>query len=417
MAATAPHHSDALDAQLVLRAQDGDRDAFTELFHRHAGPAWRLALAVSGSTDVAATAVTKGFTLTLVRLQRRTTTLAVPFRHLVTRASGEAAASASRQDDSDTKDAPNDVADAFYSLPERWRAALWLTVAEGGTPAQIAPIIGLSEEGTASLVDRAGDGLRARLARSTPLGSHSLRVLSDARPQLRAIAVPLPLALEAAAVRQWEAWQQTVAKDKRHGLAAVIPLRPWVERAVSTAAALVFAAGIAAAINQSARSAGHDAPMLASPTHRIESAASVQHRTTLPITLGSWAGHSVGTATPHGSSTHGTAPATSSDSARASTPSAPSAPASTPTDPPTTTTQPAPDPPADQAGATSPSAGGGTTVASTPVAVTAGADGVGVTVGSTTVGNTTPTTAPDSGISVSVDPGNGIAPIGVTVPF
>ena len=68
MAAKAPHHSDALDAQLVLRAQDGDRDAFTELFRRHAGPAWRLSLAVSGSADVAATAVAKGFTLTLVHL-------------------------------------------------------------------------------------------------------------------------------------------------------------------------------------------------------------------------------------------------------------------------------------------------------------------------------------------------------------
>src|SRR3954451_18815223 len=120
MSATAPHHSDALDAQLVLRAQDGDRGAFTELFRRHAGPAWRLALAVSGSAEVAENAVAKGFTLTLVRLHRRTTTLAVPFRHLVTRASGEAAACASR-DELSPANSPNEVADAFYGLPEKWR--------------------------------------------------------------------------------------------------------------------------------------------------------------------------------------------------------------------------------------------------------------------------------------------------------
>jgi len=410
MPAKAPHHSDALDAQLVLRAQDGDRDAFTELFRRHAGPAWRLTLAVSGSADVAATSVAKGFTLTLVRLHRRTITLAVPFRHLVTRTSGEIAASASRRDDSPA-DSPNEVADAFFMLPERWRAALWLTVAEGGTPAQVAPIMGLSEEGTASLVDRAGEGLGARLARSTPLGSYSVRELSDARPRLRAIAVPLPLALEAAAVRQWEAWQQTVIQDKRHGLGALIPLRPWVERAVSTAAALVFAAGIAAAINQSAKSAQHDAPMLASPVHQIEKASSVHHAT-LPITLNHPARNSVGAAAHHGSSTHGTA--ASGDSARAS---APSAPAASPQDAPsTTTTQPPPDQVADHSGDTSPSVGGGTTVGDTPVAVTAGPNGVGVTVGDTTVGNTTPTTAPDGASGVTIDSGV-LPPVTVTIPF
>jgi hypothetical protein len=343
-------------------------------------------------------------------LHRHTITLAVPFRHLVTRTSGEIAASASRRDDSPAQ-SPNELADAFFMLPERWRAALWLTVAEGGTPAQVAPIMGLSEEGTASLVDRAGEGLRARLARSTPLGSYSVREVSDARPQLRAMAAPLPLTLETAAVRQWEAWQQTVVKDKRHGLGTLIPLRPWVERAVSTAAALVFAAGIAAAINQSARNAQHDAPMLASPAHQIEKASSVRHAT-LPITLNHPAHNSVGAAAHHGASTHGTA--TSADAARALTSSAPAA---SPDDAAsTTTTQPAPDQVADQSGDSSPSADAGTTVGGTPVAVTAGPDGVGVTVGDTTVGNTTPTTAPGGADGVTIDPGNGITPVTVTLP-
>ena len=406
MTATAPHHSDALDAQLVLRAQDGDHDAFIELFRRHAGPAWRLALAVSGSTEIAATAVSKGFTLTLVRLHRRTVTLAVPFRVLVTRTSGEAAASASRGNESPAE-SPNELSDAFYMLPEKWRAALWLTIAEGGSPAQIAPVIGLSEEGTASLVDRASDGLRARLARSTLLRSNSEHELADARTPLRAIAGPVPLTLEAAAVQQWEAWQQTVVKEKRHGLATIIPLRPWIERAVSTAAALVFAAGIAAAINQSARSAQHDAPMLAAPAHQIERASAVQHHAMLPITLDRRANHTVGAAARQGSSTHGTAAGTSPDGARTS------APVSNPTDAATTTTTP-PSAVADHSGDSS-GTGVGTTVGDTPVAVEVGPDGAGVTVGDTTVGNTTPTTAPNNG--VAIDLGNGLPAVTVTIPF
>ena len=36
------------DSQLVARAQGGDEDAFAELFHRHSGPVFRLALSILG---------------------------------------------------------------------------------------------------------------------------------------------------------------------------------------------------------------------------------------------------------------------------------------------------------------------------------------------------------------------------------
>ena len=421
MATQAPHHSDTLDAQLVLRAQDGDREAFVELFRRHAKPAWRLALAVSGSPEVASDAVAAGFTLSLVRLQRRTTTLAVPFRHLVTRASGEAAASASRRDDTPADPAPNEVAEAFLALPERWRAALWLTLVEGGTPAQVAPIIGLSEEGTASLVDRAQSGLRTRFARSTPLGAYLLRDRSDAAQKLRAIALPLPLALEADAVARWQAWQQALAKDKRHGLAAVLPLRPWAERAVSTAAAVVFAAGIAAAINLGAQSARRDAPAFASPAAQVGTESATGEPATVhtargvslpaarPVSHTSVARGAHGSTVTGGGATGGSTPGSgagaapgtggSSDGGGAPSADAPSA----------------PDAPADTQGDATPSADAGVNVAGTPVAVTAGTGGVGVTVGSTTVGNTTPT-APSGDGGVVIAPGGGVDPIGVTLP-
>ena len=410
MAAQALHHSDALDAQLVLRAQDGDRAAFTELFRRHAAPAWRLALAVGGSPDIAAPSVAKGFTLTLVRLQRRTTSLAVPFRHLVTRTSGEIAATASRRDDSPADPAPNDLAEAFLTLPERWRAALWLTLVEGGTAAQVAPIVGLSEEGTASLVDRAETGLRSRYARSTPLGAFLLRDLDAAKPHLRALALPVPLALEGDAVVQWETWQQTMAKDERHGLATVLPMRPWAERAISAAAAAVFAAGIAAAINLGARSPRHDAPMLASPAGRVEAESVVSSPAKVHTARGVPLHHSSKverhSVSGHGATAGPSVAPTTSDTPRNDTDGTALAPSTPPS---------APAPIEDQGTEPAPSASAGAVVADTPIAVVAGPDGVGVTVGDTTVGNATPA-PPGSGVSVVADPGNGLDPIGVKLP-
>lgn len=52
------------------------------------------------------------------------------------------------------------VARAFRSLPERWREVLWHSEVEGLTPAQIAPIIGLTANSTAALAYRAREGLR-----------------------------------------------------------------------------------------------------------------------------------------------------------------------------------------------------------------------------------------------------------------
>lgn len=52
------------------------------------------------------------------------------------------------------------VARAFHSLPERWQAVLWHTEVEGLTPAQIAPILGMSANSVAALSYRAREGLR-----------------------------------------------------------------------------------------------------------------------------------------------------------------------------------------------------------------------------------------------------------------
>ncbi|MBV1849097.1 sigma-70 family RNA polymerase sigma factor [Catellatospora sp. NEAU-YM18] len=52
------------------------------------------------------------------------------------------------------------AARAFARLPERWRAVLWHTEVEGESPAQVAPIMGLTPNGVAALAYRARERLR-----------------------------------------------------------------------------------------------------------------------------------------------------------------------------------------------------------------------------------------------------------------
>jgi DNA-directed RNA polymerase specialized sigma24 family protein len=56
--------------------------------------------------------------------------------------------------------AASPVVTAFFSLPERWRAVLWHTEIEGATPAEAAPLLGLTSAEVADLADSARDGLR-----------------------------------------------------------------------------------------------------------------------------------------------------------------------------------------------------------------------------------------------------------------
>ncbi|MGQ0838386.1 sigma-70 family RNA polymerase sigma factor [Actinokineospora sp.] len=52
------------------------------------------------------------------------------------------------------------AARAFALLPERWQAVLWHTEIEGQSPAQVAPLLGLSPNGVSALAYRAREGLR-----------------------------------------------------------------------------------------------------------------------------------------------------------------------------------------------------------------------------------------------------------------
>jgi RNA polymerase sigma factor (sigma-70 family) len=52
------------------------------------------------------------------------------------------------------------AAQAFARLPERWQAVLWHTEVEDQTPAEVAPILGLTPNGVSALAYRAREGLR-----------------------------------------------------------------------------------------------------------------------------------------------------------------------------------------------------------------------------------------------------------------
>lgn len=58
------------------------------------------------------------------------------------------------------------AADAFASLPERWRTVLWHTEIEDESPATIAPLLGMRPNGVAALAYRAREGLRQAYLRA-----------------------------------------------------------------------------------------------------------------------------------------------------------------------------------------------------------------------------------------------------------
>ncbi|KAA2262746.1 sigma-70 family RNA polymerase sigma factor [Solihabitans fulvus] len=52
------------------------------------------------------------------------------------------------------------AAKAFARLPQRWQAVLWHTEIEGQSPAEVAPLLGLTPNGVSALAYRAREGLR-----------------------------------------------------------------------------------------------------------------------------------------------------------------------------------------------------------------------------------------------------------------
>jgi RNA polymerase sigma factor (sigma-70 family) len=174
---------DSSDADLIAGVRQGDSAAFTALFHRHASAARRVALAYSPVPTDADDIVSESFERVFAALQKghgpQDSFRAYLFT-VVRRTGAEHIRRAKRVRPVEDmavhehalgytpssgenlllKFEHSTVADAFKSLPERWQMVLWYTEIEKMTPTEVAPRLGLTPNGVASLSYRAREALR-----------------------------------------------------------------------------------------------------------------------------------------------------------------------------------------------------------------------------------------------------------------
>ena len=305
---SSPRASDFLtvddDTRLVTRAAAGEVGAFEELYRRHSQAAWRVAQSVVHNSDDAADAVAEAFTRVLASLPSGRLAVGAPFRPYLLAATRNAAIDILRRsgrvrptDDSEL-DGPalrptpleraeltadsDVVVQAFRELPERWRSVLWLTEVEGMPARDVAPMLGLTPNGTAQLAVRARAGLRERYLQAhvrnharpeclftvDRLGAYAggalsardtakvdqhlagcedcrerLTELEDLAPRLRHAILPIPIGLAGLAVGKWQlanASSAAVAGSLTRGGRSVMH----AQRALAVASASLLALGV-----------------------------------------------------------------------------------------------------------------------------------------------------------------------------
>ena len=166
----------ASDADLLAAVHGGDETAYGELFDRHATAARRFARSLGASPDEADDLVSEAFAKVLAAIRGGSGPQDAFRPYLLTSIRRLSWREGERRDDPTDDDdlgrlvAPADLGaedpdtsialDAFLTLPERWQTVLWHTEIEGATPAEVAPIVGLSAHATAALASRAREGLR-----------------------------------------------------------------------------------------------------------------------------------------------------------------------------------------------------------------------------------------------------------------
>lgn len=171
------------DAELITAVREGDTSAYGALYERHAAAARTVARQYVRSTADADDVVSDAFARTLSVLQGGggpDVTFRAYLFTVVRRLSYDLVNGARRTQPTDdertfetafgpmasTEDPTlegferSTVTRAYQDLPERWRAVLWYTEVENLSPADIAPILGLTANGVSALAYRAREGLR-----------------------------------------------------------------------------------------------------------------------------------------------------------------------------------------------------------------------------------------------------------------
>ncbi|MEV6877386.1 sigma-70 family RNA polymerase sigma factor [Amycolatopsis sp. NPDC051128] len=167
------------DAVLIEAVRGGDIAAYGELYDRHLVAARRVAAAIAADEAERDDLVAEGFTRVL-RILRTGEGPDEDFRPYLLTTIRNTMISWRRRDSavSLVAEVPDVLpgtgsddqvgsrmhatvaADAFASLPERWRTVLWRTEIEGEAPARIAEDLGMTPNGVAALAYRAREGLR-----------------------------------------------------------------------------------------------------------------------------------------------------------------------------------------------------------------------------------------------------------------
>jgi RNA polymerase sigma factor (sigma-70 family) len=173
------------DAELIEAVRKGTVSAYGALYERHVASAYNLARQLARSPAEADDLVSEAFAKVLDTLRGGRgpdsafrAYLLTALRHTaydktrrerrvqlsddVTTVSGVSLEAVSEEFD-DTAVAGLErsmAAQAFARLPERWQAVLWHTEIEGQSPAEVAPLLGLTANGVSALAYRAREGLR-----------------------------------------------------------------------------------------------------------------------------------------------------------------------------------------------------------------------------------------------------------------
>ena len=168
----AQHMHVADDAKLLNRVRAGDAAAFEVLAQRHRQAARLLAAELTATSPQADDLLAATFARVLAVTQRgagptdafRPYLLAAVHRCWIDQNSAQTAAGQDGRDPGEVFLAPGPdaplLAQALASLPARWIAALWHTEVEASSPAEVGAVLGLSQNGVATLRGDAKDGLR-----------------------------------------------------------------------------------------------------------------------------------------------------------------------------------------------------------------------------------------------------------------
>jgi RNA polymerase sigma factor (sigma-70 family) len=173
------------DAKLIESVRGGAIKAYGELYERHVTAAYNLARQLARSSAEADDLVSDAFTKVLDTLRAGRGPDSAFRAYLLTTLRHTAYDKTRRDRKVELSDdvgavsgvAPEAVsvpfrdtavaglerslaAKAFARLPERWQTVLWHTEIEGQSPADVAPLLGLTANGVSALAYRAREGLR-----------------------------------------------------------------------------------------------------------------------------------------------------------------------------------------------------------------------------------------------------------------